>query len=289
MSHNATNWAIQQRGLMPATKLVLWHLCDRHNPDFGCFPSQDQLAADVEISRSSLNTHLEKLEAAGLIRRHRRHSEGTHRRKSTRYILGFEDDFGREPCPDSGHGKPQKPCPDFGKSHVQNLDSNLVRESVTTTAREAEENSEAEAACLAACGEGLSPAARAAITASRSVIDSWLATGYDLAIDILPTLAERTKRKRTDPIRTWAYFTMAIAKRHSHRIALAAKAARAGEPGTMATASPSINAQDALRRTAMWLNTGRYVPPSAVSNVMRDALLQAGLVTEATLRAHQIY
>lgn len=72
MSHKATNWAIQQRGLMPATKLVLWYLCDRHNPDFGCFPSQDQLAADAEISRASLNTHLEKLEIAGLIRRQRR-------------------------------------------------------------------------------------------------------------------------------------------------------------------------------------------------------------------------
>ena len=68
MSHRATNWAIQQRGLSPVTKLVLWHLCDRHNPDYGCFPSQDQLAADVEISRASLNVHLEKLEAAGLIR-----------------------------------------------------------------------------------------------------------------------------------------------------------------------------------------------------------------------------
>ncbi|PKP62913.1 MAG: GntR family transcriptional regulator, partial [Alphaproteobacteria bacterium HGW-Alphaproteobacteria-8] len=36
MSHDATNWAIQRRGLKPATKIVLWHLCDRHNPDFGC-------------------------------------------------------------------------------------------------------------------------------------------------------------------------------------------------------------------------------------------------------------
>jgi Helix-turn-helix domain len=59
MSHKATNWAIQQRGLSPVTKLVLWFLCDRHNPDFGCFPSQDQLAADAEISRASLNVHLE--------------------------------------------------------------------------------------------------------------------------------------------------------------------------------------------------------------------------------------
>ena len=48
MSHAATNWAIQQRGLKPATKIVLWHLCDRHNPDFGCFPTQARLAEDYE-------------------------------------------------------------------------------------------------------------------------------------------------------------------------------------------------------------------------------------------------
>ena len=49
MSHAATNWAIQQRGLKPATKIVLWHLCDRHNPDFGCFPTQVRLAEDAEM------------------------------------------------------------------------------------------------------------------------------------------------------------------------------------------------------------------------------------------------
>ena len=103
MSHKATNWAIQQRGLSPVTKLVLWYLCDRHNPDFGCFPSQDQLAADAEISRASLNTHLEKLETAWLIRRQRRVDEVTRKQKSTRYVLGFEDDFGGGPCPESGH------------------------------------------------------------------------------------------------------------------------------------------------------------------------------------------
>ena len=62
MSHAATNWAIQQRGLKPATKIVLWHLCDRHNPDFGCFPTQVRLAEDAEMSISSLNDHLKKLE-----------------------------------------------------------------------------------------------------------------------------------------------------------------------------------------------------------------------------------
>ena len=285
MSHKATNWAIQQRGLMPATKLVLWHLCDRHNPDFGCFPSQDQLAADAEISRASLNVHLEKLEVAGLIRRQRRVDEVTRKQKSTRYVLGFEDDFAREPCPDSGHGKPQKPCPDFGKSRVQNLDTNLVREPVTTTAREADIVGDAEAACLAACGEGLSPTSRTAITATRQVIADWEAKGFDLTADILPTLAERTKRKRTDPIRTWEYFTPAIAARHARRLAQAAKAKSAGEKKPAARASRA----EILAFTADWINSDRYVPTSAVSNVMRDALLAAGLVTVAALRAKQIY
>ena len=48
MSHKATLWAIEQRGLKPTTKIVLWHLCDRFNPDFGCFPSQARLAEDCE-------------------------------------------------------------------------------------------------------------------------------------------------------------------------------------------------------------------------------------------------
>lgn len=107
MSHAATNWAIQQRGLKPATKIVLWHLCDRHNPDFGCFPSQNRLADDCEISRSTLNDHLDRLEAAQLLRRVRRVDPVTKRQLPTRYILGFEPGFtpvAVEPCPETGHG-----------------------------------------------------------------------------------------------------------------------------------------------------------------------------------------
>ena len=226
MSHKATNWAIQQRGLMPATKLVLWYLCDRHTPDFGCYPSQDQLADDAEISRASLNTHLRKLEEAGLIRRQRRAEQGTKQRKSTRYLLGFEDDFSQKPCPDSGHGNGQKPCPNLEQnrekpcpnpeqSHVRILDTNLVRKIETTTARDAHARQAPEITCLAACGEGLSIEARAVIGAP--VIDGWLAAGYDLDTDILPVLQARTLRKRADPIRTWAYFTPAITKRHAQR------------------------------------------------------------------------
>ena len=107
MSHDATNWAIQRRGLKPTTKIVLWHLCDRFNPDYGCFPSQDRLAHDCEISRSTLNEHLDRLEAERLLRRVPRIDPVTKRQLPTRYILGFEEGFAPhdpEPCSEIGHG-----------------------------------------------------------------------------------------------------------------------------------------------------------------------------------------
>jgi hypothetical protein len=178
MSHFATNWAIRQRGLKPATKIVLWHLCDRHNPDYGCFPAQGRLAHDCEISRAALNSHLTLLETRGLLRRERRIDPGTKRQMSTRYILAFEDDFGQGleatvaggPCPDSGHGrgdeqfqdsnaldveagekpcpdsrhgavsrKPREPCPENRQSRVQNLDTNSVREPLSKPVKEEED------------------------------------------------------------------------------------------------------------------------------------------------------
>jgi hypothetical protein len=136
MSHEATNWAIQQRGLKPTTKIVLWHLCDRYNPDYGCFPSQNRLAYDSEISRSTLNDHIGQLEAVGLLRRVPRIDPATKRQLPTRYILGFEPGFTPVdvvPCPKTGRGamSPREiiceadtygigappeadPCPDFG-------------------------------------------------------------------------------------------------------------------------------------------------------------------------------
>jgi DNA-binding MarR family transcriptional regulator len=146
MSHRATNWAIEQRGLKPTTKLVLWHLADRHNPDQGCFPSQQRLAHDCEISRSGLNVHLAKLEESGLIVRVASVNPETGKQNPTRYYLAFEEQFTamkaeicaspkvqkEKPCPDSGHGtvsrKPAKPCPENRDNRVQNLDTNPVRE-----------------------------------------------------------------------------------------------------------------------------------------------------------------
>ncbi len=130
MSHFATTWAIRQKGLKPAAKLVLWYLADRHNPDYGCFPSQESLARDAEMSRASVNRHLAALEEIGLIRRVRRTDPATGRVMATRYLLAFEDEFepppDEAPCLEMTHG----PCLKSGDSRVSNCDTNLVIEPV---------------------------------------------------------------------------------------------------------------------------------------------------------------
>jgi len=126
MSYSATNWAFQQKGLRPAQKVVLLYLADRHNPDYGCFPSQHRLALDCEMSRASLNTQLRQLEERNLIRRIRTRDQHSGRHISTRYVLGFEDGFEQTPSPETGHG----PCPEYAQNRVQNLDTNLVIEPV---------------------------------------------------------------------------------------------------------------------------------------------------------------
>jgi hypothetical protein len=94
MSHAATNWAIQQRGLKPTTKIVLWHLCDRHNPDFGCFPTQAQSGRGlrdqpIDAERASefcSRPPADPSRAADL-------NPGNKRQMPTRYILAFEPGF----------------------------------------------------------------------------------------------------------------------------------------------------------------------------------------------------
>ena len=109
MSHEATNWAIKQRGLKPTTKIVLWHLCDRFNPDYGCFPSQERLAHDCEIGRAHAERHLDQLEAAGLLIRRIRviRCQDQAADAPPAIILGFEPDFAQIPrsrVRTAGHG-----------------------------------------------------------------------------------------------------------------------------------------------------------------------------------------
>ena len=87
MSYKALSWALQQKGLKPETKNVLKCLADRHNPDYGTFPSISKIAEDAEMCEKSVFNHLSKLEKLGLIARSSRINKNSGQQTSNEYKL----------------------------------------------------------------------------------------------------------------------------------------------------------------------------------------------------------
>ena len=307
MSHKATNWAIQQRGLKPATKIVLWHLCDRHNPDFGCFPTQARLAEDAEMSISALNAHLARLEELGLIHRIRVHDPRTHKRQATRYILGFEENFPQEPTPETGDGNDSengapsaetghgaisgfsaKPSPDFAQSHLRIPETNPVREPLREPVKE-EEGAQVR--------EDLP---------DRFFGDLLQALGFD-ANGPLPgwwqgrPAREHVRRWRDDlGLSESAILEVARETRSTHPAPpdgpkaldramerAAQRQAQASQEGTCKRTPPDkprMSPDELAAFYAGLVNSDKYLPPSAISNTIRDLMLARGLVTPERLR-----
>ncbi|ARU02371.1 helix-turn-helix domain-containing protein [Yoonia vestfoldensis] len=331
MSHAATNWAIQQRGLKPTTKIVLWHLCDRFNPDFGCFPSQEQLAHDCEISRSTLNDHLTLLESAGLIRRVQRLNPGTKRQMPTRYILAFEPGFTQDravPGPKTGHGfdatytgeaedseitaisednsvdNPHlcpksthgavsdfhpDPCPENADSRVRNPDSNLVREPVSKPAKEEEDAQAREivdeeffGSLLAALGfdpdrplpgwwQGWPP---------REHVRRWQTDLGLTGAEILEA-AEASRQDHPEPPDGPKGLDRVMQRAAQRK---ADTKSRGRSKARKSAKSETRPITDLPAFYAEMVNSDRYLPVSAISNSMRDAMLARGLVTVERLR-----
>lgn len=146
MSHKATNWAIEQRGLKPGEWVVLWRLCDCFNEVHGCFPSQVWLADKCEMSRATVNNHLNALQRKGMIKRVVNIDPDTKKQLPTEYKFPFQPEFeglvegqtiegnpwSRVRILDTGSVSKNEgePCPNSNESRVQNLDTNPVREPV---------------------------------------------------------------------------------------------------------------------------------------------------------------
>jgi len=316
MSHKATVWAIQQRGLKPATKIVLWFLCDRHNPDFGCFPTQARLADDAEMSISALNEHLAKLEKLRLIHRVRVHDPRTHKRQATRYILGFEEGFPQEPTPETGHGlcgteeeqhadpTPEtgdraisgfsaKPSPDFAQSHLRNPETNLVREPLSKPVKEEEDAAARDsdfdrffAELLGALGF----AANASLPAwwqggpARLHVRRWI-DDLGLSEDRIIQVATETRNDHPNPPdgpKALDRFMERTAQRDAQAAADAsggkAKRQRKRDVG------PPPSEDQLAAFYAAKVNSDEYLPASMISNAMCEAMLARRLVTADRLR-----
>jgi hypothetical protein len=321
MSHAATNWAIQQRGLKPSTKIVLWFLCDRHNPDFGCFPTQARLAEDAEMSISALNEHLATLEDLGLIHRIRGHDPRTHRRLPTRYILGFEKGFPEKPTPESGDGfveiaaendtpPPETadgaisgfqacPSPDFAQSHLLNPEYNLVREPLIKPVKEEEDAQAREidfdrffAELLTALGiepNGTLPAWWQGWPA-KAHVRRWI-DDLGLTEDRIIETATETRRDHPTPPDGPKALDRAMeraAKRDAQVAAVSAKPTTAKRQ-LKRTEGTRPSADELAAFYADMVNSDKFLPANTISNTIRDAMLLCGLVTPERLRARGVH
>ena len=321
MSHAATNWAIQQRGLKPATKIVLWFLCDRHNPDFGCFPTQARLAEDAEMSISALNDHLATLEELGLIHRIRTKNPHTHRRQPTRYILGFEAGFPQEPPPESGDGFveiaeenadpspesaegaisgiPGVPSPDLPQSHLRNPEYNLVREPLTKPVKEEEDAQAREinfdrffAELLNALGldpNGTLPAWWQGWPA-KTHVHRWI-DDLGFSEDRIIETATETRRDHPAPPDGPKALDRAMerAAQRDAQDAAASHKAPTSRRQPRRTEGTRPSADELATFYADMVNSDRFLPANTISNTIRDAMLSRGLVTKDRLRARGVH
>ncbi len=321
MSHAATNWAIQQRGLKPTTKIVLWFLCDRHNPDFGCFPTQARLAEDAEMSISALNDHLATLENLRLIHRIRTKNPRTHRRQPTRYILGFEAGFPQEPPPESGDGFveimeenddpspestdgsisgfPGVPSPDFPQSHLRNPEYNLVREPLTKPVKEEEDAQAREiefdrffAELLNALGldpNGTLPAWWQGWPA-KTHVRRWI-DDLGLTEDRIIETATETRRDHPAPPDGPKALDRAMerAAKRDAQVAAASSKAPIGKRQPKRTEGTRPSADELAAFYADMVNSDFFLPANTISNTIRDAMLSRGLVTPERLRARSVH
>ena len=72
MSWQATAWAMSSKTGAPATKLTLLGMANYADENGVCWPSQETLAKDTEQSIDTVQRHVKKLVALGLIRVERR-------------------------------------------------------------------------------------------------------------------------------------------------------------------------------------------------------------------------
>lgn len=277
---NLISASVQRRLVGSATrKSVLGYMADKAADDgSGIWTSKANIARDLELSRRAVQLAIQELISDGLVtetgQRDCKHGF------TVEYSIVIEavDNLPSTREPRSPRESDARVTREPG-SHdpVNQIHPNHPYKDTTTPPAEdtAVDNSDPQARCLAVAGPGLCPASRAAITGTAEVIEGWLREGIDLEADILPVIRARTPTIRISPIRTWAYFTDAVRAAHRQRLRQPARPQGAENAG--APANPQ------LRFYADWVNADRYLPPSAISNSVALALLEAGLTSAERL------
>jgi hypothetical protein len=268
------------------------------------------------MSISALNAHLAKLEELRLIHRVRVHDPRTHKRQATRYILGFEDGFPQEPCPetgdglfgteeeqdddptpDSGHGAISgfsvNPSPDFAQSHLRNPETNLVREPLSKPVKEEEDAQAREAEFdrfFADLLMALGFVANATLPAwwqgwpARTHVRRWI---DDLGLSQARIIEVSTETRADHPNppdgpKALDRFMERAAQRDAQAAIAKAKGTKA-KRRRKADAAPPPNPDELAAFYAAKVNSNEYLPKGMISPSMCGLMLARGLVTRERL------
>jgi DNA-binding transcriptional MocR family regulator len=125
-----TALAMRQKGLKPATKIVLYWLADHHNGETGdCFPSQKRLAQVCEMTDRSIRNQIEALKHMGLIEVIKRNrGNGSQTSNVYRLMLKDESDGKNFPTPPEKFSTPPRknfPTHNLGNNNLGNKPSPL--------------------------------------------------------------------------------------------------------------------------------------------------------------------
>jgi hypothetical protein len=200
------------------------------------------------------------------------------------------------PCPDFGHGVgaeavsdfPADPCPENPESRVRNPDTNPVREPLSKPVKEEEGAQAREGVSDEVFGDllaalGLDPAALPGWWQGwppRLHVQRWRDELGLTEAEIIAA-AEASREEHPEPPDGPKALDRAM-QRAAQR-----KAEDATRKRRTPKASPSPAAKPITDLPAFYadlINSDRYLPVSAISNTMRDAMLARGLVTPERLR-----
>lgn len=296
------NWALEQRHLKPGPWIVLIKLADRHNKDtLRVNPEQAQLMDDCNVSRATLNRHLDDLEAAGLLQRVQRMHPATKKQLATQYILAIDYDnpphvehavsqyetregqgesanigAARVSNCDTGavSQKSAIPCLKNGESRVSNRDTkNPVKEPKREpSAREdfSDGSGDPFSEFWAAFPDPVEiDAARQAFDA---VIDGGEVTGADLA-EAAAIYAKSVK------------VAQGFGMKPANWLNRGAWRDQCATPATAVTAGPPPGPEDVARQMAELVKAGKSYAASAIRPAVARQMLAMGLVTASELRA----
>lgn len=285
MSHQATNWAMKQRNMKPATKTVLLCLADRHNPENGCFPSHKRIATDACMSERSVRNHLAELEAMGLLR-WVKGTGGRLKRAATRYVFAFEDRF---EAVDNSAERAESRRQKCAESRRQILPPNTVREPLKEEdAREAPDSNDFREKVARAVGYRFNVPLppwwkdKAGFEDHRTL---WM-DKYGLSETEILEVAAATRKEHDEPPDGPKALDRAMERRWRAKQAAKSgdKRRRHDKRPSAAPAKPMATEQDRLKLRADWVNEDGFLPHSSFSNGDVLRLLQHRLVTPKRLR-----